>query len=109
MSLWAVSTEGRTSNLGQIFLSKSGEGKLSAATQMQTFSLFVTAGPYSAVRQPSEMVVMKNSIRKGTKGKVFVVNNYPLVKRSEYEKRGTRWRSLLIRVSPWTCTKLGTP
>ena len=86
--LWAVSTEGRTSNLGQIFLSKSGEGKLSATTQMQTFSLFVTAEPYSAVRQPSEMVVMKNSIRKGTKGKVFVVNNYPLMKRSEYEKRG---------------------
>jgi len=86
--LWAVSTEGRTSNLGQIFLSKSGEGKLSATTQMQTFSLFVTAEPYSAVRQPSEMVVMKNSIRKGTKGKVFVVNNYPLMKRSDYEKRG---------------------
>jgi len=86
--LWAVSTEGRTSNLGQIFLNKSGEGKLSATTQMQTFSLFVTAEPYSSVRQPSEMVVMKNSIRKGTKGKVFVVNNYPLMKRSEYEKRG---------------------
>src|ERR1700739_3966428 len=86
--LWAVSTEGRTSNLGQIFLNKSGEGKRSATTQMQTFSLFVTAEPYSAVRQPSEMVVMKNSIRKGTKGKVFVVNNYPLMKRSEYEKRG---------------------
>jgi outer membrane protein OmpA-like peptidoglycan-associated protein len=86
--LWAVSTEGRTSNLGQVFLNKSGEGKLSATTQMQTFSLFVTAEPYSAVRQPSEMVVMKNSIRKGTKGKIFVVNNYPLMKRSEYEKRG---------------------
>ncbi len=86
--LWAVSTEGRTSNLGQIFLNKSGEGKLSATTQMQTFSLFVTAEPYSAVRQPSEMVVMKNSIRKGTKGKIFVVNNYPLMKRSEYQKMG---------------------
>jgi outer membrane protein OmpA-like peptidoglycan-associated protein len=86
--LWAVSTEGRTSNLGQIFLNKSGEGKLSATTQMQTFSLFVTAEPYAAVRQPSEMVVMKNSIRKGTKGKIFVINNYPLIKRSEYQKMG---------------------
>ncbi|MGZ7073997.1 MAG: hypothetical protein ACXVKL_16270, partial [Candidatus Angelobacter sp.] len=86
--LWAVSTEGRTSNLGQIFINKTGEGKLSATTQMQTFSLFVTAEPYSPVRQPSEMVVMKNAIRKGTKGKIFIVNNYPLMKRSQYQKMG---------------------
>lgn len=86
--LWAVSSEGRTSNLGQIFVNKDGEGKLSATTQMQTFSLFVTAEPYFAVRQPSEMVILKNEIRKGTKGKVFIINNYPLMKRSQYEKVG---------------------
>jgi outer membrane protein OmpA-like peptidoglycan-associated protein len=84
--LWAVSSEGRTSNLGQIFVNKAREGKLSASTQMQTFSLFVTAEPYFAVRQPSEMVVLKNEIRKGTKGKVFTVSNYPLMKRSQYQK-----------------------
>jgi len=86
--LWAVSSEGRTSNLGQVFVNKDGEGKLSATTQMQTFSLFVTAEPYFAVRQPSEMVIMKNEIRKNTKGKVFIINNYPLMKRSQYEKVG---------------------
>jgi outer membrane protein OmpA-like peptidoglycan-associated protein len=86
--LWSVSSEGRTSNLRQIFINKAGQGKLSATTQMQTFSLFVTAEPYFAVRQPSEMVVMKNEIRKGTKGKIFVISNYPLMKRSQYEKIG---------------------
>jgi outer membrane protein OmpA-like peptidoglycan-associated protein len=86
--LWAVSSEGRTSNLGQIFINKAGEGKLSATTQMQTFSLFVTAEPYFAVRQPSEMVIMKNEIRKGTKGKVFIISNYALMKRSQYQKMG---------------------
>jgi outer membrane protein OmpA-like peptidoglycan-associated protein len=86
--LWAVSTEGRTNNLGQIFINKDGDGKLSATTQMQTFSLFVTAEPYFAVRQPSEMLILQNEIRKGTKGKIFVINNYPLMKRSQYEKVG---------------------
>jgi outer membrane protein OmpA-like peptidoglycan-associated protein len=86
--LWAVSTEGRTSNLGQIFINKDGDGKLSATTQMQTFSLFVTAEPYFGVRQPSEMLILENEIRKGTKGKIFIINNYPLMKRSEYQKVG---------------------
>jgi outer membrane protein OmpA-like peptidoglycan-associated protein len=86
--LWVVSSEGRTSNLGQIPINKAGEGKVSVTTQMQTFSLFVTAEPYFAVRQPSEMVVMKNVIQKGTKGKVFVISKYPLLKRSEYQKMG---------------------
>jgi hypothetical protein len=57
--LWAVSPDGRTSNLGEIQTNKNGEGKLSPTTQLQTFSLFVTAEPYFSVRQPSEMVVWK--------------------------------------------------
>jgi outer membrane protein OmpA-like peptidoglycan-associated protein len=86
--LWAVSPEGRTSNLGQIFINKDGDGKLEATTQMQTFSLFVTAEPYFAVRQPSEMLILENDTRKGTKGKIFIINNYPLMKRTEYQKVG---------------------
>lgn len=86
--LWAVSTEGRTSNLGQIFINKDGDGKLAATTQMQTFSLFVTAEPYFAVRQPSEMMILENEIKKGTKGKIFIINNYPLMKRTDYKKVG---------------------
>jgi outer membrane protein OmpA-like peptidoglycan-associated protein len=86
--LWAVSTEGRTSNLGEIPIDKNGEGKLTATTPFQTFSLFVTAEPYFAVRQPSELVVLQNELKKGTKGKVFQVNDYPLMKRNQYQKLG---------------------
>src|SRR5258705_8874970 len=86
--LWAVSPDGRTNNLGEIFTNKDGEGKLSPTTQMQTFSLFVTAEPYFSVRQPSEMLILENETRKGTKGKIFVVNDYKLMKRSQYQKVG---------------------
>jgi outer membrane protein OmpA-like peptidoglycan-associated protein len=86
--LWAVSPEGRTSNLGEILINKDGKGKLSATTQLQTFSLFVTAEPYFSVRQPSEMVVLENETRKGTKGKIFIVNDYKLIKRGQYQKMG---------------------
>jgi outer membrane protein OmpA-like peptidoglycan-associated protein len=86
--LWAVSPDGRTSNLGEILTNKNGEGKLNPTTQLQTFSLFVTAEPYFSVRQPSEMLILENETRKGTKGKIFIVNDYKLMKRSQYQKMG---------------------
>jgi outer membrane protein OmpA-like peptidoglycan-associated protein len=86
--LWAVSPDGRTINLGEILTNKNGEGKLSPTTQLQMFSLFVTAEPYFSVRLPSEMVILENETRKNTKGKIFVVNDYKLMKRSQYEKIG---------------------
>ena len=84
--LWAVSTEGRAINLGGIPPDKNNRGKLKATTQLQSFSLFVTAEPYSAVRQPSEMLVLENVVRKGTKGKVFTVDDYKLMRRTQYKK-----------------------
>ncbi|MGC2197365.1 MAG: hypothetical protein WA628_22010 [Terriglobales bacterium] len=87
--LWAVSPDGRTINLGEILTNKNGEGKLSPTTQAQTFSLFVTAEPYFSVRLPSEMLILENDTRKNTKGKIFIVNDYKLMKRSQYEKKET--------------------
>lgn len=86
--LWAVSPDGRSNNIGEILLDKSGKGSLKGNTQLQTFSLFVTAEPYAKVRQPSEMLVLENQLRKNTKGKVFIVNDYKLMKRSQYAKLG---------------------
>jgi outer membrane protein OmpA-like peptidoglycan-associated protein len=86
--LWAVSTQGRTSNLGEIVVDKNGTGELSATTPFQTFSLFVTAEPYFAVRQPSELLVLQNEVQKGQKVKIFPVENYPLMKRNQYQKLG---------------------
>jgi outer membrane protein OmpA-like peptidoglycan-associated protein len=85
--LWTVSPEGRTSNLGEIQINKDGNGNLNVSSQMSVFSLIVTAEPYFAVRQPSELLILENDIRKGTKGKVFIVNDYKLMKRGRYQKK----------------------
>jgi outer membrane protein OmpA-like peptidoglycan-associated protein len=86
--LWAVSPEGRAINLGEVLFDNDGKGKLKTTTQLQSFSLFVTAEPYAAVRQPSEMLILENALRKNTVGRVYAVNNYELMKRSQYEKLG---------------------
>jgi len=86
--LWSVSPEGRTSNLGEIQINDSGNGELKATTQLQVFSLIVTAEPYFAVRRPSEVVILVNVIRKDTKGKIFPVSAYQLMRRAQYEKLG---------------------
>ena len=59
--LWAVSPEGRAINLGEVLFDNNGEGKLKTTTQLQSFSLFVTAEPYATVRQPSEMLILESS------------------------------------------------
>jgi outer membrane protein OmpA-like peptidoglycan-associated protein len=86
--LWIVTPDGRTGNTGEIVIEKDGDGKLTATTPAQTFSLIVTAEPYFAVRLPSEMVIMENDTRKGTKGQIFPVNDFKLMKRAQYEKMG---------------------
>ena len=86
--LWVVTPEGRTGNAGEILINKNGEGKLSATTPAQTFSMIITAEPYFAVRVPSEMVVLEMETRKNTKGKLFPVGEYKLMKRGQYAKLG---------------------
>ena len=86
--LWVVTPEGRTGNSGELLLNKNGEAKLTATTLAQTFSMIVTAEPYFAVRLPSETVVMETETRKNQKGKLFPVNEYKLLRRSEYAKAG---------------------
>jgi outer membrane protein OmpA-like peptidoglycan-associated protein len=86
--LWVVTPEGRTGNTGEILINKNGDGKLSATTPAQTFSLLVTAEPYFVVRAPSEMVVLQSDPRKDTKGKIFPIKEYKLLKRGQYEKMG---------------------
>lgn len=86
--LWTVTPDGRTGNTGEIFIDKNGQGKLNATTPGKAFSLIVTAEPYFAVRVPSEMVVLENDTRRSTKGQVFVVKDYKLMKRAQYEKLG---------------------
>lgn len=86
--LWTVTPDGTTTNLGEIPIDSKGSGKLSVKAQSQTFALIVTVEPYFAVKLPSEVVVLENKLRKGTKGKVYPDNTYKLMRRSEYVKQG---------------------
>jgi outer membrane protein OmpA-like peptidoglycan-associated protein len=86
--LWVVTPDGRTGNSGELLINKNGEGKLVATTPAQTFSIIMTAEPYFAVRVPSEMVVVEMETRKNTKGKLFPITEYKLMKRDQYAKLG---------------------
>ena len=87
--LWAVSPEGRASNLGEVLL-KNGKGSLKVTEPLQAFALVVTAEPYFAVTQPSEVVVMENTLRKDMEGKVELLEaKFDLLKRSSYHLQTT--------------------
>ena len=82
--LWGISPEGRATNLGELLL-KNGKSKVKVTEQLQTFGLVVTAEPYFAVSQPSDVVVMENAIRKDTLGQVEIIDaKYELLKRGQY-------------------------
>ena len=86
--LWNVTPEGRADNLGEVLLNRYWEGKLSATTPAQAFSLIVTAEPYFAVRIPSEMVVLQSEPTKSTQGRLIPVSDYKLMKRAQYQELG---------------------
>ncbi len=82
--LWAVTPEGRAVNLGEIQVDDD-DAKVQVTTQLQAFGLIVTAEPYFAVTQPSDVVVIENVIRPGTKGSFEVIDaKYELLKRGSY-------------------------
>lgn len=66
--LWAISPEGRAVNLGEILVGDNHRSKLDVTTDLQAFALIVTAEPYYAVREPSNVVVLENVVRADTKG-----------------------------------------
>ena len=83
--LWAITPEGHAKNLGEVVANSSDHGHLVVTTDLQAFGLIVTAEPYSAVRQPSDVVVMENEIRPDTIGRVEPVQaRYELLPRGHY-------------------------
>jgi len=82
--MWAITPEGRTANLGEVLLNGTNS-KLDVTTELQSFGLIVTAEPYFAVTQPSDVVVMENVVRQDTRGAVQEVDaKYELLKRGQY-------------------------
>jgi outer membrane protein OmpA-like peptidoglycan-associated protein len=82
--LWGLTPEGRPANLGEVVL-EGDHAKLLSTTDLQTFGLIVTAEPYFAVTQPSDVVVAENFVSKETEGTIEQVDaKYELLKRGQY-------------------------
>lgn len=82
--MWAITPEGRATNVGEVLLN-GGKSKLDATTELQSFGLIITAEPYFAVTQPSDVVVMENFVRHDTTGTIEEVDaKYELLSRGQY-------------------------
>ena len=83
--LWAITPEGHAKNLGEVLANSSDHARLHVTTDLQAFAMIVTAEPYSAVRQPSDVVVMENEIRPDTTGHIEQIQaKYELLPRGHY-------------------------
>jgi outer membrane protein OmpA-like peptidoglycan-associated protein len=95
--LWAISPEGRAVNLGEILVGDNHRSKVDVTTDLQAFALVVTAEPYYAVRQPSNVVVIENVIREDTKGAIEAVNTkYELLERGGYIPTGYKFDPVVL-------------
>ncbi len=82
--MWAITPEGRATNLGEVLLN-GNKSKLNATSELQSFGLIITAEPYFAVTQPSDVVVMENFVRTDTTGTIEQVDaKYELLQRGQY-------------------------
>jgi len=95
--LWAISPEGRAVNLGEVLLGGNHRSKLNVTTDLQAFALIVTAEPYYAVRQPSNVVILENVVRESTKGTTEAVNaKYELMERGGYIPTGYKFDPVIL-------------
>ena len=98
--LWAISPEGRAVNLGEVLVGENNRSKLTATTDLQSFALIVTAEPYYAVRQPSNVVVLENIVRADTKGTTETLNaKYELMERGGYLPTGYKFDPVVLSAS----------
>lgn len=98
--LWAISPEGRAVNLGEVLVGDNSRSKLTATTDLQAFALVVTAEPYYAVRQPSNVVILENVVRADTKGTSEAVQaKYELMERGGYIPSGYKFDPVVLSAS----------
>jgi outer membrane protein OmpA-like peptidoglycan-associated protein len=95
--LWAISPEGRAINLGEILVGDNHRSKVDVTTDLQAFALVVTAEPYYAVRQPSNLVILENVVREDTKGTTEAMNTkYELMERGGYIPSGYKFDPVIL-------------
>src|SRR5271170_8278875 len=83
--LWAITPDGRPNNLGEV-LPSNNKNNIEVTTALQSFGMIVTAEPYFSVTQPSDVVVLQNTIiNDKTIGVLEKVNaHYTLLARGSY-------------------------
>jgi outer membrane protein OmpA-like peptidoglycan-associated protein len=95
--LWAISPEGRAVNLGEVLVGDNHRSKVRVTTDLQAFAMIVTAEPYYAVREPSNVVVLENIVREDTKGTIEAVNaKYELMERGGYIPTGYKFDPVVL-------------
>ncbi|GAC1627685.1 MAG: hypothetical protein PVS2B2_16130 [Candidatus Acidiferrum sp.] len=95
--LWAISPEGRPVNIGEVLVGDNHRSKLDVTTDLQAFAMIVTAEPYYAVRRPSNVVVLENSIRADTVGATEAVDaKYELIDRGGYIPTGYKFDPVIL-------------
>ena len=82
--LWAITPEGRATNLGEIQVDDA-DARVRVTTELQAFGMIVTAEPYFAVTQPSDVVIIENVVRNDTRGSAEAIQaKHELLKRGSY-------------------------
>ena len=82
--LWAITPEGRATNLGEIQVDDD-DARVRVTTELQAFGMIVTAEPYFAVTQPSDVVIIENVVRNDTRGSAEAIQaKHELLKRGSY-------------------------
>jgi outer membrane protein OmpA-like peptidoglycan-associated protein len=98
--VWAITPEGRSTNLGELQVN-GDDGKLKVTTELQAFGMVVTAEPYFAVTQPSDVVVMENVVRDDTVGRIQTIEaKYELLQRGSYLMNGDRGQLSDKKIKP---------
>jgi len=82
--LWAISSDGRPQNLGELELS-GNKANLDVSSGFQSFGMIVTAEPYYSVSEPSDVIVLQNVFNDKTNGVLQQVNiHYALLPKGLY-------------------------
>lgn len=98
--LWAITPEGRSVNLGEILINDDHRGKLNVTTNLESFALIVTAEPYYAVREPSDVVVLENVVLPDTRGTSQPMHvKYELVGRGGYIPTGYKFDPVVLNAN----------
>ncbi len=95
--LWAITPDGRATNLGEVVPADDGHAKIKVTSNLQSFGMVVTAEPYYSVTHPSDMIVAQNEPTEKTKGGVT-----PIVARFEALQKGEYTMDLKPQLLPAT-------